>query len=132
MYRMAIAALLTLVIGSFSSSRGAVKTLNDLTAMQIMALQESEGRLVKDDQTLQALESDLKHKRISRSDFENQSRELVSYIGEEASLQNAILTKQSTFPEHSDAVLRTIGKYAIEIPVAILCAIARSGGNFSP
>jgi hypothetical protein len=132
MLRLVILAFCAFGFGTAFSCSAAVKSYNDLSATQIMALQESESRLLKDDQTLQALENDRLNKRISRQEFAYQDRELVSYIDEESSLQNAILIKQSTFPEHSRAVLRTIGKYSIQIPLVILTAILRSGGSFSP
>ena len=89
-------------------------------------------RLLNDDRMLQTLENDRKNKKISRRDFTEQHQELIACISEEADLKNAILMKQSTFSEHSDAVLRTIGKLAVEIPLCVLTGILKAGGSFSP
>ena len=132
MFRPSILAICAFGLSGSSSCRAAVKSYDDLSATQIMALQESEGRLLNDDRILQALGNDLKNKRVSREDFSHQDLELVACIREEAELQNAILTKQSTFPEHAHAVLLTIGKYSVAIPLAILTGILRGGGSFSP
>jgi hypothetical protein len=134
MHRIGVFLLAFCLLGSGASvsCRGAVKSYDDLSAMQIAALQESEGRLVQDDRVLEALQSDLLHRQISRRDFAVQEREVVACIGDEAAFQNSVLRKQSDFPAKSQAVLRTIGKYSVEIPLAVLMAFLRAGGNYSP
>jgi hypothetical protein len=125
-------ALLALGMGTSSLSQAAVKSYDDLSAVQMMALQESDGRLLNDDRALESLQNELIHHKISRREFALEDRELTACITEEAAFQNAVLTKQSTFSEHSLAVLRTIGKYTLGISAAILEGILKGGGNFSP
>lgn len=135
MVRLAI-FLLAFEFCTISTAGAAVKSLQDLTVTQTLALQESENRLIADDRILQALENDRKNKKISAKDFAWQSHDLIAYIGAEAQFQNAILTKQHAFPsvdlpEGAVKVLRTIGKYTLQISVDALCGFLKSGGNYS-
>jgi hypothetical protein len=127
---------------SASVSEAKIKSFQELSATQIMALQESENRLATFDRDLQDLEREREYKEISLREFAWQRRDLVAYIGAEAQFQNSILTHETTFPEGPElsdqavAVLRTVGKYSIEVPGYVLDValegLGRSGFTFSP
>jgi len=139
MERRAVLVLVYLAFaGGLSVSHAAVvKSVDDLPLDRKMALQQSENRLIQDDRVLQQLESDRQHKKISAQNFAWQYRDVLAYIDAEANFQNNLLAKGPAsfdiqLPDGATKVLRTVGKYSIEIPCVILTAILKGGGNFSP
>ncbi|MCE0482927.1 MAG: hypothetical protein LV479_01660 [Methylacidiphilales bacterium] len=104
-----------------------------MSETQIMALRESETRLIIEDRALQTLENERKHRRISRQEFAYREHDLTAMISEEAQFQNVILIKEPGLPVDAGELLQTIGKYAIEVPVYALAIVARglAGSSFS-
>ena len=114
--RRPIAFLVAVIlIADFSPCRAStIKSLNDLSIGERMDLQESENRVIAWDRTLQTLDDSLKHKKISRQDFDYQCRDITAYIAAEAELQNTLMTKGGfEMPEGPAKVLRTVGKYSL-------------------
>jgi hypothetical protein len=105
------------VIGLFSTVKARVRSLNDLSALQIAALQESEQRLATFDLRLQELDHAHRVGKISFRTYSRKSKELTDLIADEAEFQDCILTKQSDLPEKADKVLATVGKFAVEAPL---------------
>jgi hypothetical protein len=88
------------------------------------------------DRALQDVELAWKHKKITHQQFNDETRDLTAFIGEEARFQNEILIKKFIFPEDAREVLENIANYAIEIPACIVLvavgAIGKADISFSP
>jgi hypothetical protein len=70
-----------------------VKSDDDLSAVQISALQESSERLDTFDQRLMELDAELGKGKIHAAPYKRRADELTSLIAEECQFQNAILIK---------------------------------------
>jgi hypothetical protein len=129
-------ALFAFGVGSSKAGGAVVKSFNDLSVSQRVAVEESESRLITYDRALQEVEIALKHKKITQQEFNNETRELTAFIVGEARFQNEILIKKFIFPEDAREVLENIAKYTILVPAGIAMVvaevIAKSGGSFSP
>jgi hypothetical protein len=136
-FRAAIFLLAFLAFGVGMSSAveakaAVIKSYKELNPAQKMDLELSEDRLNNDDRILLNLERDRKNKKISEQDYESQYHDLVNHISAEACLQNEILTKHPQdfeFPEGAAKVLRTVGKYSINV---VASALASLHFSFSP
>jgi hypothetical protein len=117
--------------------RAGIRSYDKLSLDEQLALQRSESQVVVYDRELMTLDRQLKHGRISAYDYQWHTQELVSYVNEEASLQNNLLKERPLsleidLPEGATKVLRTIGKYSLGISAALLEGVLKGGGNFSP
>jgi len=100
-----------------------VKTYDDLSAVQISALQESNERLDIFDKRLQELDNQLADRKIHAAAYKRQADELTSLIAEESQFQNAILIKDPKIKVMARHLLDNIQK-AIEATPVIAEAIA--------
>jgi predicted aminopeptidase len=100
-----------------------VKTYDDLSAVQISALQESNERLDTFDKRLQELDNQLATRKIRAAAYKRQADELTSLIAEESQFQNAILIKDPKIKVMARHLLDNIQK-AIEATPVIAEAIA--------
>jgi hypothetical protein len=132
MNRSAMLVFCLLGLGGLISCRGAQKSIDDLSAVQIMSFQESENRLLIDRQAMDSLQNDLEYHRVSHRIFAARYQQISTLIADEVGLQNCITTKSKAYTGKTDAVLRTMAKLAVQIPLTIATAILTGGGNFSP
>ena len=79
-----------------AAARASVKSFNELSSEQILALQDSEQRMLIYDRALTVLDQEKKAHRIGAKAYQYREHDLVGYIAEEASFQNAILIKEKT------------------------------------
>ena len=100
-----------------------VKTYDDLSAMQISALQESNGRLDAYDQGLMVLDNELAKGKIHGAVYKRRTDELTSLIAEECQFQNAILIKDPKIRIMARNLLDNIQK-AFEATPAIATVVA--------
>jgi outer membrane murein-binding lipoprotein Lpp len=99
-----------------------VKDYDELSTVQISALQESNARLDTFDQRLQELDSKLAQRKIHAAEYKRRADELTSLIAEESQFQNAILLKDPKIKIMARHLLDNIQK-AIEATPAIAAAI---------
>jgi hypothetical protein len=140
MSRMSCWAMLLLAGASLPFSGCAtVKTGDDLSAMQISALQESNERLDVYDRQLQKLDADYAKGKIRRSVYDRETRDLVALIREESEFQNAILIKDPKIKVMAQHLLETIQKVAegmatitVLASVVALKSMASWGGAITP
>lgn len=128
-------ALLAFGLGAPSVGRASVKTLDDLSSTQILALQDSERRLITYDFALQELQKARNSRKITDQQFRYQDQELTGFISEEAEFQNAILIKERKPPIDVGELLENFARYAILVPayivaIAVKCFVS-SGANYS-
>ena len=100
-----------------------VRTLDDLSAVQISALQESNERLDTFDKRLMDLDARFANKKIHVAAYKRQSTELTSLIAEECQFQNAILIKDPKIKVMAQHLLVNIQK-AFEASPAVVTALA--------
>jgi hypothetical protein len=134
--RAILVAFIFFVSGIVGGYAG-VRSFDQLSLDEQLALQRSESHVVFYDRELLTLDRELKQSKISSYDYQWQNQELVSYVNVEASFQNAILKErplslQVDLPEGATKVLRTVGKYSLGISAGLLEGILKGGGNFSP
>jgi hypothetical protein len=96
-----------------------VKDYDDLSAVQISALQESNARLDTFDQRLQELDSMLAQRKIHAREYKRRADELTSLIAEESQFQNAILIKDPKIKVMAQHLLDNIQKALEETPVVL-------------
>ena len=116
-----------------------VKSYDDLSAVQISALQESNGRLDTFDQRLMVLDDDLAKRKIHAIAYKIRADELTSLIAEECRFQNAILIKDPKIKIMAQHLLGNIQKVLAASPVivaklavGVLEGIAGSHGTITP
>ncbi|MCE0499286.1 MAG: hypothetical protein LV481_15205 [Methylacidiphilales bacterium] len=113
-----------------------VRTIDELSAMQISALQESDQRLDVYDGQLQKLDDAYAKGKIHRAAYEKQTKSLVALIRDESEFQNAILIKDPKIKVMAQNLLDNIQKALEMTPIVIedaglvfLKALAGSGAT---
>jgi hypothetical protein len=100
-----------------------IKNYDDLSAVQISALQESNEWLDAFDKNLMELDAKLARGKIHVAGYKRRADELTSLIAEESQFQNAILIKDPKIKVIARHLLDNIQK-AIEATPAIAATIA--------
>lgn len=118
-------SLLTLVtLACPATLHASVKSFDDLSSTQILALQDSEQRLQTYDHALQALEVARTNHKISRQEYGYEEHDLTAFIAAEASFQNAILIKDKSGSAgaavDASEVMQNVGKYAAMVACGAL------------
>ncbi len=133
------AMVLLLSAVAMSPAHAEVRSLNHMSAGERIAMLESQDRLAIYDREMIQLESQLRHTKISRSDYNWKAQQLTAVIREESLYQNSILLKKSDLPQRARELLETVEHVAIGIPVGVAylaayCVGHSSGfsGSFSP
>ena len=116
-----------------------VKTYDDLSAVQISALQESNERLDTFDKQLMELDDKLARRKIHAVEYKRQADELTSLIAEESQFQNAILIKDPKIKVMAQHLLDNIQKafeaspvIVAKVAIGVLEGLAGSHGTITP
>ena len=135
MAKAAVCLLCVLVLASCAT----VKSYDDLSAVQISALQESNERLDAFDKRLMELDHQLASREIHAAAYKRQADELTSLIAEDCQFQNAILIKDPKIKIMAQHLLDNIQKAFAASPVivaklalGVLEGIAGSHGTITP
>ena len=133
-----IAIVVALVATMVFNGCSTVQSYDDLSAVQISALQESDQRLDVFDQRLKELDDKLAKGKIHIAAYKRQADALTSLIAEESQFQNAILTRDPKINEMADHLLNNIGKVveiafalAPRLAIAVLSGLEGSHGTIS-
>jgi hypothetical protein len=131
--------VLTSAIVCGLSGCATVKDLDDLSAMQISALQESSGRLDVYDQRLMELDKLLAQGKIRAASYHRQANQLTSLIADECQFQNAVLIKDPKIKVMAQHLLDNIQKalqaspvIVAKIAIGVLEGLAGSHGTITP
>jgi hypothetical protein len=124
-------------VGASVHGRGAIKTYDDLSAVQINALQESNTRLDVFDQRLRQLDTELARGKIHSGFYKQRAAELTSLIAEESEFQNAILVQDSKIKVLVQKLSNGIQKMLVATPeflgvIAMGALKALSGATITP
>lgn len=124
-------------VGASEHGRGAIKTYDDLSAVQINALQESNARLDMFDQRLRQLDTELARGKIHTGFYKQRAAELTSLIAEESEFQNAILVQDSKIKvlarKLADGIQKTLAAAPEVLGVIAMGALkALSGATITP
>jgi len=121
------------------SGCASVKNYDDLSAVQVKALQESNARLDAFDRSLMELDKKFAKGKIPPDAYKRRSHELTSLIAEECQFQNAILVKDPKIKIMAQNLLDNIQKAAEATPkiataitVGVLKALAGSHATITP
>jgi len=116
-----------------------VKSYDDLSAVQISALQESNERLDTFDKRLVILDDKLARGKVHVAEYKRRADELTSLIREESQFQNAILIKDPKIKVLAQHLLDNIQKVFAESPLivaklatGVLEGLAGSHGTITP
>jgi hypothetical protein len=136
MKRIAIFLAAVLLFSAAFPAQAKIRHESDLTTDEVLALQRSEQRLVTYDHALDQLDANRWHRKMSRTQFEFEQRQLVAFIGCEARYQNDILIDDRPFPpEDAREVMENIAKYAVmaaEVIGYVAVRIAPAFSGISP
>ncbi|MCE0523521.1 MAG: hypothetical protein LV480_11495 [Methylacidiphilales bacterium] len=124
------------MIVSFSGC-SSIKSYDDLSAVQVGALQESNERLDAFDKQLMELDDKLAKGKIHVAEYKKRADELTSLIAEESQFQNAILIKDPKIKVMAQHLLDNIQKAIEETPViaetiALVALRSLAGATITP
>jgi len=123
--RSSLRTILVLGISLALSGCATVKTLDDLSAVQISALQESNERLDTFDKQLMQLDAKLARKKVHTAAYKRQADQLTALIAEECQFQNAVLIKDPKIKVLAQELLDNIQK-AVDASPQVLGALAQA------
>ncbi len=132
-------AVFSLVMVMALSGCATVNNYDDLSAVQISALQESNARLDAFDKRLIELDNKLAEGKIHTAVYKEKADELTSLIAEESQFQNAILIRDPKIKIMAQHLLDNIQKaveatpkIAAVITMSVLEALAGSHATITP